>query len=154
VADQRTLNRSMRYWQDKSARLNSPGTAVLWADPDDRQYITGRLYVDLFPDGEPCLGLIRPPSLPTAPGNDAVSIGIRTGVPAMIWCRDETISGPFVSLIDRYLAEHGLPELPRFILQLRRESVRTGEPVGANITLVWDLADRPVPATQRSRSVS
>ena len=154
VADQHTLNRSMTNWQEKSSRLSNRGTAVWWVDPDDRQYITGRLYIDLFPDGEPCLGLIRPPSLSTAPGNDAVSIGIRTGVPAMIWCRDETVSGAFVSLIREYLTEHGLLELPRFILQLRRESVRTGDPVGANITLIWDLADRPAPATRHTRSAS
>jgi hypothetical protein len=142
VANQHTLNRSMPYWQRKSSRLNSDGAAVWWIDPEDRQYVTGRLYVDLFPDGEPCLGLTRPPRLPLVPGNDAVSIGIRTGVPAMIWCRDETISASLVSLVRDYVARQGLLELPDFILQLRRESVRTGDAVGANITLVWDLADR------------
>ncbi len=152
VANQSFLNRSMPYWQEKSSRLNREGAGVLWVDPDDMQYITGRLYIDLVPDGEPCLGLLRPPRLPLVPGNDAVSIGIRTGVPAMIWCRDETISPSFASRVSDYLARHGLPELPGFILELRRESVRTGDPVGANITLVWDLADRPALAARYSGS--
>jgi hypothetical protein len=144
VANQSFLNRSMPYWQEKSSRLNSENAAVFWVDPDDRQYITARLYTDLIPDGGSCLGLLRPPRLPKVPGNDAVSIGIRTGVPAMIWCRDETNSPSFVSRLRDYLARHSLQELPGFILELRRESVRTGDPVGANITLVWDPADRPV----------
>ena len=152
LANQSFLNRSMPSWQQKSSRLNSGGAAVWWVDPDDRQYVTRKLYIDLFPDGEPCLGLLRPPRLPLVPGNDAVSIGIRTGVPAMIWCRDETISPSFVSRVRDYLARHGLSELPGFILELRRHSGRTGDPVGANITLVWDLADRPALAARYSNS--
>jgi hypothetical protein len=152
VANQRSLNRSMPHWQEKSSRLNSDSAKVWWVDPDDRRYITRRLYVDLFPDGEPCLGLLQPPQLPPMPGNDAISIGIRTGVPAMIWCRDETISPSFVSRVHDYLAQHGLPELPSFILQLRRESARTDDPVGSNITLVWDLADRLALAARHSES--
>jgi hypothetical protein len=148
VATLHSLNRSMPHWEQKSSRLNSEDARVRWVDPDDRQYITGRLYIDLLPDGEPCLGLLRSPQLPPVPGNDAVSIGIRTGVPAMIWCRDDTISTSFSSRMRDYLARNGLPELPGFILQLRRESVRTGDPVGANITLVWDLADRLAPAAR------
>jgi hypothetical protein len=125
---------------------------VWWVDPDDGQYITRRLYIDLIPDGEPCLGLLRPPPLPPVPGNDAVSIGIRTGVPAMIWCRDHAISPSFVSRVQDYLIRHGLPELPGFVLQLRREAVRTGDPMGSNITLIWDLADRLALAARQSES--
>ena len=152
VANQRSLNRSLPHWQEKSSRLSSDGAKVWWVDPDDRQYITRRLYIDLFPDGEPCLGLRRPPRLSPVPGNDAVSIGMRTGVPAMIWCRDETVSPSFVSRVQDYLAQHGLLELPGFILQLRRESARTGDPVGSNITLIWDLEDRLVLAARHSKS--
>jgi hypothetical protein len=152
VANQRTLNRSMPHWQEKSSRLNSDGAKVWWVDPDDRRYITRRLYVDLFPDGEPCLGLLQPPQLPPVPGNDAISIGIRTGVPAMIWCRDGTISPSFVSRVHDYLAQHGLPELPGFILQLRRESARTDDPLGSNITLIWDLVDRLAQVARHSES--
>jgi hypothetical protein len=152
VTNQYFLNRSMPYWQEKSSRLNREGAAVLWVDPEDTQYITGKLYINLIPRGEPCLGLLRPPRLPPVPGNDVISIGIRSGVPAMIWCRDETISPSFVSRVNDYLAQHGLPELPGFILELRRESVRTDDPVGANITLVWDLADRPALTARHSGS--
>lgn len=152
VASRGLLNRSMPNWQEKSSRLNSDGAKVWWVDPDDGQYITRRLYIDLIPDGEPCLGLLRPPPLPPVPGNDAVSIGIRTGVPAMIWCRDHAISPSFVSCMQDYLIRHGLPELPGFVLQLRREAVRTGDPVGSNITLIWDLADRLALAACQSES--
>jgi hypothetical protein len=152
VANQRWLNRSMPAWQKKSSRLNSGGAQVWWVNPDDRQYVTTRLYIDLTPDGEPCLGLLGPPRLPPVPGNDPISIGIRTGVPAMTWCRDETISPSFVSRVKDYLAQHGLAELPGFILQLRRESARTGDPVGSNVTLIWDLADRLAQAGHNSES--
>lgn len=151
VSNQHLLNRSMSYWQEKSSRLNSDGAGVWWVDPDDSKYITTRLYADLALGGEPCLGLLQPPQLPPVPGKDAVSIGIRAGVPAMIWCREASISQSFVSSLREHLARHRVPELPGLILQLRRESARNDDPVGANITLVWDLSDGSVIANRQTR---
>ena len=150
VSNQHLLNRSMPYWQEKSSRLNNDGAGVRYVDPDDSKYVATKLYAELIPGGEPCLVLLHPPQLPPVPGSDAVSIGIRAGVPAMIWCRESSISQSFVSSLGEHLARHRVPELPGLILELRRESVRTDDPIGANITLVWDLSDGSAIASRQA----
>jgi len=156
------LNRSITQWETKSVRLGVDQAAILWIDPEDEQHVTTRLYGQLSPD-RPVLGMLRPPPLPGVPANDAISIAIRTGVPVLLWRRDEPISESLVSRVDQYVSRHGFLGLPGYILELRQEAAninpgnasateRANMGEGANLTLVWDLADRFALASRRTGS--
>lgn len=140
--DRLSLRRSYAQWQAKTRQLRSGRAAVRWADPYDIGD-GSRLFGDLLGDGAPCLALIRPPQLPRSLGSDAVSIGIRTGVPAIIWCRDEAYAEAFATRLRAQIEEHGLEKLPELVQEQRTNSARIADRVGSNITLMWDLADEP-----------
>ena len=77
-------------------------------------------------------------------GGDAVSAGIRAGVPVIIWCRDKASAATFQNRLRAFLSLHRVADLPEFVQNLRRESLQVGDPVGSHITLIWDLEDDPV----------
>jgi hypothetical protein len=157
------LNRSITYWENKSSRLRVGNTAILWIDPEDEQHVRAGLYGQLSLSDRAALGMLKPPPLPGVHANDAISIAIRTGVPAMLWRRDEPISESLVSWIDEFVSRRGLLELPEYILELRREAaninLQNASTTGlanmtdcANLTFIWDLADRSALARHRTGS--
>ena len=110
------------------------------------------MYADLLGGGALCLALIRPPVLASSLGKDAVSIGLSTGVPVMVWCRDPATAAAFESRLRPFLDRYGAVGLREFVQHLRRDSVRYADPVGAHITLIWDLQDDRVLPVNRFRA--
>lgn len=129
------------HWREKSQLLKEGRGGVRWVDPDDTHDVGIQLYADLVGGGAPCLALIRPPVLASSLGKDAVSIGLSTGVPVMVWCRDAATAAAFESRVRPFLDRYGTAGLQQFVQRLRRESVRYADPVGAHITLIWDPQD-------------
>jgi hypothetical protein len=129
------------HWREKSRLLKEGRGGVRWVDPDDTHDVGIQLYADLVGGGAPCLALIRPPALASSLGRDAVSIGLSTGVPVMVWCRDSATAAAFESRVRPFLDRYGIAGLQQFVQRLRRESVRYADPVGAHITLIWDPQD-------------
>jgi vWA-MoxR associated protein C-terminal domain/vWA-MoxR associated protein middle region 0/Effector-associated domain 2/Trypsin-like peptidase domain len=141
--DRVTLRRSHLQWREKTRQLRNGHATIRWADPHDRSDLGDRLIRDLVGDGAACLAFVRPPVLASSLGDDAVSIAIRTGVPVIVWCRDEASAGSFVARLRAYLDQEGVADLPSLVRQMRTESVRSPDRGGAHITLVWDLEDEP-----------
>jgi hypothetical protein len=137
------LRRSHAQWRLKTNRLRSGQSAIRWMDPYDMNGMD-QLYYDLASEGSPCLILTRPPVPTRSLGRDAVSIGIRTGVPVIVWCRDEANAASLTARLRAHFAQSDVTDLPILVQRLRTDNVRFGDPVGAHITLVWDLADQPV----------
>jgi hypothetical protein len=132
-------------WREKSRLLREGRGGVRWVDPGEADDAGTRLYADLVIDGAACLALIRPPELASSlGGRDAVSIGLAAGVPVMVWCRDPGSASSFDSRLRAFLDRRGIMGLPDFVLDLRRDSVRSADPVGAHITLIWDPQDDSV----------
>jgi hypothetical protein len=153
VRDRQDLRRSHAQWREKSRRLRTGQATVRWVDPLDTADVSARLFADLVADGAPCLALARPPRLAEALGSDAVSVGVLTGVPVMVWCRDEASAGSFTVLLRDYFARYDVAGLPNHIQRLRRDFARFGDPApGAHITLIWDLEDDPVSPVIRHRA--
>jgi vWA-MoxR associated protein C-terminal domain len=103
----------------------------------------GRLFGELFRGGAPCLALEQPPMLGRSLGGDAVSAGIRAGVPVIIWCRDQASAGTFAAQLGTHLGQQGVLDVPAFVQRMRSDFVTSSFPPGEHITLVWDLADEP-----------
>jgi hypothetical protein len=140
--DRMSLRRSHGQWREKTRRLRDGRATVRWTDPYDADDVGTRLFGDLI-HGAPCLALVRPPLQAHALGRDAVSIGIMTGVPVIVWCRDEASARSFTSQLRVQTQQRGVIHLPDIVQQLRTDSVRHRDPVGAHITLIWDLEDEP-----------
>jgi hypothetical protein len=139
--DRLQLKRSHAQWRQKTNGLCNGRATIRWMDPYDENGLD-QLFYDLVGDGSACLVLTRPPVSTRSLGRDAVSIAIRTGVPVIVWCRDEANAGSFTARLRAYLAESNVAELPDLVQRLRTDNVRFGEPTGAHITLIWDLADQ------------
>jgi hypothetical protein len=135
--------RSHGKWRQRTRRLREGNTTIRWADPNDASDVSGNLFRDLANSLTPCLALLRPPRLAGELGNDAVSIGIWTGVPVMVWCRDDASTDAFVAQLTSYLSQNSLADLPALVQQLRTGTFGLAEPPGAHITLIWDLQDEP-----------
>ena len=140
--DRLSLRRGYAQWREKTRQLRSGHAAVRWADPHDIGDAS-RLFGEIVSGGAQCLALVRPPQLPLRLGSDAVSIGLRTGVPAIIWCRDEAYAEAFATRLRAQIEEHGVERLPELVQEQRTNSARIADRVGSNITLMWDLADEP-----------
>jgi hypothetical protein len=153
VRDRQDLRRTHAQWREKSRRLRAGQATVRWVDPLNEADISTRLFADLVAGGAQCLALVRPPQPAQSLGNDAVSVGVWTGVPVMVWCRDESSATSFTALLRDYFERHDLTSLPSHIQRMRRDFVRFGDPAaGAHITLVWDLEDEPISPAIRYRA--
>jgi hypothetical protein len=88
------------------------------------------------------LVLHRPPD-GNAPGE--VTIGVRTGVPVMLWHRAETARAAFnteVVAMRDYLPD--LVERLRVLRSRARQAARPETHVGNRVSLLWDDPDRSV----------
>jgi S1-C subfamily serine protease len=151
--DRKTLYESHRYWRRKTVQLRSGHVKPRWVYPHDENDFVP-LFQELIDEDIPCLVLTRPPATIRKLGNDPVSIGIRTGVPVIIWCRNEASVGAFAERLHTYLAENNgnAADLRSFVRQMRTENVRYSTPPGSHITLIWDPADMPSITTTRHQA--
>ncbi len=98
-----------------------------------------RLDAALAVDHQPLLVLSRPLARTGGDTPDEVSVGLRAGVPLMLWQRDERLAEDFDSVIETLLAtDRDLREGAR---KLRIEAFSAEDPethVGSHITLLWD----------------
>lgn len=83
----------------------------------------------------------------TPEGNDPgeVMVGVRTGVPVMIWHRADTNRQLFVDAIEAM--RDALPRLTENLRLLRGRAKQAARPeshVGSRVSLLWDDPDRPV----------
>ncbi|HWO62233.1 MAG TPA: hypothetical protein VNO31_19615 [Umezawaea sp.] len=84
-----------------------------------------------------------PPAPPTTV--DEVVVGLRNGLPVMIWHRDDGSHRPFDAAVRPLL--RGLGELPERVRQLRGRAPganRSTGRIGGHVSLLWDDPDRPV----------
>ena len=151
--DRKMLWQSHKYWRQKTTRLHSGQVTPRWISPHD-EYDFTQLFQELIDEDTPCLVLTRTPTTTRSLGNDPLSVGIRTGVPVIIWCRDEANIGAFTARLRAYLAQHNnnAAGLRGFVRQLRTDNVRFGDLPGAHITLIWDPADGPASTTIRHQA--
>ena len=151
--DRKILWQSHKHWRKKTMQLHSGHVTPRWIYPSD-EYDFAQLFQELIDEDTPCLVLARTPSTTRSLGNDPVSVGIRTGVPVIIWCRDEANLGAFTARLRAYLAHNNnnAVGLRGFVRQLRTDNVRFGDPTGAHITLIWDPADGPASTTIRHQA--
>lgn len=140
--DRSRVKRGYGQWREKTRRLREGKATVRWADPNDNA-ATGRLFNELFRGGAPCLALEQPPVLSRSLGGDAVSAGIRAGVPVIIWCRDKASAGSFAAQLGAHLGQQSVLDVPALVQRMRSDFVTSSFPPGGHITLVWDLADEP-----------
>jgi vWA-MoxR associated protein C-terminal domain/Trypsin-like peptidase domain/vWA-MoxR associated protein middle region 0/Effector-associated domain 2 len=135
--------RGYGQWRTKTRRLREGNATVRWVNPNNAAAAPGKLFPQLFLEGAPCLVLEEPPLLGHSIGGDAVSSGIRAGVPVIIWCRDAASAQSFAAQLRRRLRQQDALELPTLVRQMRSDFFRSSFPAGEHITLVWDLEDEP-----------
>jgi hypothetical protein len=133
--------RSHAQWRRKTSYLRNGQATIRWVDPFEDDLT--QLYFDLLDEDSPCLALTRPPRPARKMGRDAISVGISTGVPVIVWCRDDAHAAPFTARLRAGLDQRSGADLPVLVQRLRRDCVRFGDPTGAHITLIWDPADHP-----------
>jgi hypothetical protein len=83
----------------------------------------------------------------TPEGNEPgeVMVGVRTGVPVMIWHRADSSRQPFVDAVEAM--RDALPRLVESLRLLRGRAKLAARPdshVGSRVSLLWDDPDRPV----------
>ncbi len=84
-------------------------------------------------------------SVPEGAEPGEVVVGVRTGVPVMIWHRIDSARPAFESAINAM--RDALPDLAEGLRKLRSEAKQSSRPdshVGSRVSLLWDDPDRPV----------
>lgn len=84
-------------------------------------------------------------SVPEGPEPGEVMVGVRTGVPVMIWQRTESARPAFEAEVKAM--RDGLAELAEGLRVLRSRAKQGSRPdshVGSRVSLLWDDPDRPV----------
>jgi hypothetical protein len=84
-------------------------------------------------------------SVPHGAERGELMVGVRAGVPVMIWHRTESARSAFEAEVKAM--RDALTELVENLRQLRARAKQSGRPdshVGSRISLLWDDPDRPV----------
>jgi hypothetical protein len=118
---------------------------VHWLDNDASGGAEGILSQLVADDPPVCVIFRQPPPLSRDPAEDVAMAALLAGIPAIIWCRDSGNAGLVRGEIERLLADGGLAELPKRVMQLRNRAIQMGDPqghLGLNLTVLWDSADR------------
>ncbi|KIH98247.1 hypothetical protein LP52_13745 [Streptomonospora alba] len=94
-----------------------------------------------------CLVVGHDPVEHTDPNQDIVRIAWESGVPIMLWCRDERDPEEFRRAVDGLLDTGGVLGLRKHVKDLRSEAMATGDPahLGRHLTLLWDDPERALP---------
>ncbi|MGV9364729.1 VMAP-C domain-containing protein [Amycolatopsis sp. NPDC003731] len=138
-------HRSWRRRWESLTRLGSlEADQVVWADPREQADVR-RLDAALATSDQVMLVLPQPPAASESIAGDEVVVGLRAGVPAMLWLRDRRFSADFREVAPLLL--HAGPDLPESMRLLRGEAFGAGDPethVGSHVTLLWDDPGRLV----------
>ncbi|MFJ7213251.1 hypothetical protein [Amycolatopsis sp. NPDC098790] len=122
--------------------LTTPEEHWLWSDGARRRHLTA-LDAKLAEQKKVVSLVLR--SAPEGPDPGEMLVGVRTGIPVMIWHRTESARAAFEAEI-KSLQEF-LPELVEKLRLLRsraRQVARPDSHVGSRVSLLWDDPDRPV----------
>ncbi len=125
-------------WSVLTGQLQQNGTieseSVRWAEEGDT---VRRVIVDL--ENQPSLVSLV---LSGEPDNAVVAVGLRSGVPVMVWPRGDCDPGEFAAAVQWLLHDDSSTVLRR-LRQLRTEAYQSGPGhVGHNIVLLWDDPQR------------
>ena len=124
------------------AGLTTPEEHWLWSDGAKRRHLTA-LDAKLAEQKKVVSLVLR--SVPDSADPGEVLVGVRTGIPVMIWHRTESARSAFEAEI-KSLRDY-LPELVEHLRLLRsraRQAARPDSHVGSRVSLLWDDPDRPV----------
>lgn len=124
------------------AGLTTPEEHWLWSDGAKRRHLTA-LDAKLAEQKKVVSLVLR--SVPDSADPGEVLVGVRTGIPVMIWHRTEAARSAFEAEI-KSLRDF-LPELVEHLRLLRsraRQVARPDSHVGSRVSLLWDDPDRPV----------
>lgn len=146
----RARNRKLhREWKQRwetlkhaSAEVSSFAEQWLWSDGAKQRQLTA-LDAKLAIRKDVVSLVLR--SVPGGAGPGEVLVGIRTGVPIMLWSRTESGRTAFETEV-KALCD-ALPALVEELQRLRskaRLSTRPDTHVGSRVALLWDDPDRPV----------
>lgn len=131
-----------KRWEDLWTRSwRTPGSLV-WADARDPVELR-RLDATLATHDQVVMALAhRPPERPAAWG-DEVTIGLRAGMPVMLWLREDRFADGFETVVDTLLDAGGdLPESARLLRSKAFSADRPETHVGSHVTLLWDDPNR------------
>ncbi|SFW79247.1 effector-associated domain 2-containing protein [Amycolatopsis australiensis] len=124
------------------AGLTTPEEHWLWSDGAKRRHLTA-LDAKLAEQKKVVSLVLR--SVPEGPDPGEVLVGVRTGIPVMIWHRTESARSAFEAEIKSL--RDVLPELVEHLRLLRtraRQAARPDSHVGSRVSLLWDDPERPV----------
>jgi hypothetical protein len=124
------------------AGLTTPEDHWLWSDGAKRRQLTA-LDAKLAEQKKVVSLVLR--SVPDGADPGEVVVGVRSGVPVMLWQRTESARSAFEAEV-KSLREV-LPELVEHLRLLRsraRQAARPDSHVGSRVSLLWDDPERPV----------
>ncbi|SFS77570.1 effector-associated domain 2-containing protein [Saccharopolyspora flava] len=145
--------RYRRHWRQRWRRLSGclddagvlPEEAVHWSGDRPPEALGGVLMSDL---GLLSMVLSAPP-LSGSAGLDELTVGVRDGIPLMLWHRDDCTDPEFRALVKQLLHCHGAELLERVRLARARADAEPGVARPASdLTLLWDDPNRVVVPTR------
>jgi hypothetical protein len=131
-----------RNWWQRWRKLPG-GAPAHWCRQDSDRYLS-ELAATLADQKEICVVVLDHCVDRTAePGQDALAIALRAGVPVILWCRDPKALEDFLTVADTLVAA-GPGGLRATTGKLRNEAQRIGLPehCGAHVSLLWDDPER------------
>jgi hypothetical protein len=122
------------------------GESVFWERLGPTHEPT-ELYGQLMRDRDrpACLVLLRGDVPERLPG--AIRAAVTAGLPAVVWCRNESLETQFDRSMHQHLMGKGLLDLLLHIWQLRKDALTqpNAQHIGSHLTLLWDMASRVPP---------
>lgn len=96
-------------------------------------------------DSELVALVLSAPPHPAAAGRDEVTVGLRAGVPIIVWHRQDCGSEVFLSTVHELLHSTGQQTILQHLRQLRANAFAAESPhVGTHLILLWDDPERIV----------
>lgn len=78
-------------------------------------------------------------------GAGQVQVGLRAGVPVMVWHREDCESAEFIDVVEALLHQDGPGDVPQRARRVRANALAEGvDHVGNHVTILWDDPDRLV----------
>lgn len=135
-----------RRWQSLSRQQPQElDESALWADSAEPAKLRGLTATLALQDERSLLVLRHPPAPSSGLRGDAITLGLRAGVPLMVWHRDKRFTEGFENAVHELLrSDRDLRESARI---LRGQAFSADDPdlhVGSHLTLLWDDPTRLV----------
>ena len=141
----RMRNRSWhKNWWSRWRRMPD-GAPAHWCRRESDHYLS-ELAATLADQPETCVVVLDHCIGATAePGQDALTVALRAGVPVVLWCRDAKALEEFLTVADTLVAA-GPRGLRATTGKLRNQAQRTGrhEHCGNHVSLLWDDPERVI----------